>query len=60
MAKETGNKLTQNIDKNGNLIGINSTIESNLSNKSDNISVRDIQKELFDGGLKKRRIWKSK
>jgi hypothetical protein len=53
MAKETGNKLTQNIDKKGNLIGINNTIESSLSNKSDNISVRDIQKELFDGGLKK-------
>ena len=27
IAKGTGNKLTQNIDKNGNLVGVNNTIE---------------------------------
>jgi hypothetical protein len=52
IARKTGNKLTQNIDKEGNLFGMNNTIEANL-NKSDNITVRDIQKELFEGGLKK-------
>lgn len=51
IAKESGNKLTQNIDKDGNLIGLNNSIENNL--KSDNITVRDIQKELFEGGLTK-------
>ena len=51
IAKESGNKLTQNIDTDGNLIGINNSIENNL--KSDNITVRDIQKELFEGGLTK-------
>ena len=40
MAKESGNKLTQNIDESGNLFSVNST--------SNNISVSDIEKELFD------------
>ena len=40
IAKESGNKLTQNIDESGNLFSVNS-----LSN---NISVSDIEKELFD------------
>ena len=40
MAKESGNKLTQNIDESGNLFSVNS-----LEN---NISVSDIEKELFD------------
>ncbi len=40
LAKESGNKLTQNIDESGNLFSVNS-----LSN---NISVSDIEKELFD------------
>ena len=52
IAKKTGNKLTQNIDEQGNLIGINNTIENNLS-KKDTVTVRDIQDELFKGGLKK-------
>ena len=54
IARETGNKLTQNIDEDGNLIGVNNTIENNiLSNNSEEVSVRDVQKELFEGGLKK-------
>jgi len=47
-AKESGNKLTQNIDENGNLIGIgNTTLEKTLGNET--ISSADIRKELFEG-----------
>ena len=48
LAKEHGNKLTQNIDKDGNLYGVNNTIEDSL-NKKENISTADIRKELFEG-----------
>lgn len=48
LAKETGNKLTQNIDKDGNLIGVNNTIEKSLGSKEE-ITTADIQKELFEG-----------
>ena len=48
LAKKTGNKLTQNIDKEGNLIGINNTIEQSLGAKGE-ITTADIQKELFEG-----------
>lgn len=40
IAKESGNKLTQNIDGSGNLFSVNSL--------GPNISVSDIEKELFD------------
>ena len=40
IAIESGNKLTQNIDESGNLFSVNS-----LEN---NISVSDIERELFD------------
>ena len=53
LAKKTGNKLTQNIDKDGNLIGVNNTIENNLIGKGDEVSSADIRKELFEGGLKR-------
>ena len=43
-AAETGNKLTQNIDKDGNLYSVNT------SGDNDEISVADIRKELFDSG----------
>ena len=48
MAKKTGNKLTQNIDENGNLIGVNNTIEESIGLKGE-VSSADIQKELFEG-----------
>ena len=50
MAKETGNKLTQNITKGGELVGIEgmNTIETTLS-KQENVSAADIRKELFAG-----------
>ena len=49
-AEKSGNTLTQTIDKEGNLIGINNvnTQEKTLS-ENDNLSVSDICKELFEG-----------
>jgi hypothetical protein len=52
-ARESGNKLTQNINKDGNLVGINNTIESSLSLKEE-VTSADIRKELFEGDIVKR------
>ncbi len=54
VAEKSGNTLTQTIDENGNLIGVNNinTQESNLkatTSGTDNISVADIRSELFEG-----------
>tara|TARA_B100000963_G_scaffold290108_1_gene259861 strand:+ start:84 stop:1061 length:978 start_codon:yes stop_codon:yes gene_type:complete len=49
IAKKTGNKLTQNVDKDGNLVGVNNTIENVFDNKEE-VSSADIRKELFEGG----------
>ena len=46
IARETGNKLTQNIDDEGNLYGVNNTIENSLG---DNVTADDVRKELFEG-----------
>tara|TARA_X000001036_G_scaffold431411_1_gene465663 strand:- start:45 stop:980 length:936 start_codon:yes stop_codon:yes gene_type:complete len=48
LAKEHGNKLTQNIDNKGNLIGVNNTIENTL-NQKENVTSADVRKELFQG-----------
>ncbi|MAT49483.1 MAG: hypothetical protein CMA27_06590 [Euryarchaeota archaeon] len=48
IARESGAKLTQNIDKDGNLVGINNTIENTLSSKEE-VTSADIRKELFEG-----------
>ena len=51
-AEKTGASLTQNIDADGNLIGVNNmnTQETSLREKEgDVISAADIRKELFDG-----------
>ncbi len=48
IARETGNKLTQNIDEQGNLIGVNNTIVDNLKKIGDNVSSADIRQELFE------------
>ena len=49
IAKISGNKLTQNIDADGNLVGVGKTsVENNLKDK-DTISSADIRKELFEG-----------
>ena len=48
IAQESGNKLTQNIDKDGNLVGVANmnTTESGLNAE---VSSADIRKELFEG-----------
>lgn len=50
-AEKHGNVITQDIDEEGNLIGIGqTTTEKSFSNKeSEAISVADIRSELFDG-----------
>ena len=48
-AKESGNKLTQNIDKEGNLYGVNNTIEENILNSKEQVTSADIRSELFEG-----------
>ena len=53
MAKKTGNKLTQNINKDGQLVGVNNTIENAFNNK-DEVTSADIRKELFEGDAVKR------
>jgi len=47
-AEKTGNPLTQTIDEDGNLIGIQNTQERVLAEK-ETISVGDIRSELFEG-----------
>ena len=49
IAKESGNKLTQNIDKEGNLVGITNANTSESALPEANISSADIRKELFEG-----------
>ena len=50
-AQKHGNVLTQDIDQEGNLIGVgHSTTEQNFETKDpETISVADIRSELFDG-----------
>jgi len=47
LANEHGNKLTQGINEDGELVGVSdfNTIENNLS---DDVSTTDIRKELFE------------
>jgi len=49
IAQETGNKLTQNVDPDGNLVGVGvSTVETSLE-ENQKTSNADIRRELFDG-----------
>ena len=48
IAKESGNKLTQNIDADGNLVGV-ANMNTTESGLADNVSSADIRKELFEG-----------
>jgi hypothetical protein len=48
LAKESGNKLTQRLDKQGNLVGVNNTIENDLKELDDDSSP-NIKKALFEG-----------
>merc|ERR1711966_50338 len=49
IAQESGNKLTQNVDKDGNLVGIGVTSTEDKLNEKEVISSADIRKELFEG-----------
>ena len=49
IARESGNKLTQNIDKEGQLYGVNNTIEENILNSKEEVTSADIRSELFEG-----------
>ena len=48
IAKESGNKLTQNIDDDGNLVGV-ANMNTTESGLGDTVSSADIRKELFEG-----------
>jgi hypothetical protein len=49
-AEKTGNPLTQNIDEQGNLIGVNNiNTQENALKNNDSISTADICSELFEG-----------
>jgi hypothetical protein len=50
-AEKHGNILTQDIDQDGNLIGVSATSQEKAltTEGSDTISVADIRSELFDG-----------
>ena len=47
-AEKTGNSLSQTIDENGNLIGVNNASTS-FSKDNETISAADIRSELFEG-----------
>jgi hypothetical protein len=47
-AEKTGNMLTQTLDEQGNLVGVNNTLEESLKG-GDAISAADIRAELFEG-----------
>ena len=48
-AKENGNKLTQNIDNEGNLSGVGVSTVENTIDKNQIISTANIREELFEG-----------
>jgi len=49
-AEKTGNTITQTIDENGNLIGINNVKSAETSFRDqEEVSAADIRKELFEG-----------
>jgi hypothetical protein len=50
LAKETGNKLTQSINEQGNLVGVSelNTQENSLKEKGE-VSLTDVKAELFEG-----------
>ena len=48
LAQETGNKLTQTVDENGNLISVDNT-NTQIETLGEDATVDDIKKELFEG-----------
>jgi hypothetical protein len=50
LAEKSGNKLTQSVDENGNLIGVNNlNTQENYLTSNNEISSADIHRELFEG-----------
>lgn len=49
LAKESGNKLTQNVDEAGNLVGLGVSTVENTIIENEKTSNADIRKELFEG-----------
>jgi predicted secreted Zn-dependent protease len=50
LAEKSGNKLTQSVDENGNLIGVNNlNTQENFLTTNNEISSADIHRELFEG-----------
>jgi Family of unknown function (DUF5832) len=48
-AAKYGNQITQDIDADGNLIGVGVNTQENFLKQQENISVADIRNELFEG-----------
>lgn len=48
LAEETGNKITQTVDENGNLISVDNT-NTQIETLGEDATVDDIKKELFEG-----------
>ena len=49
LAEESCNKLTQNINEDGELVGVDGTNTSEKNLQSSQVSSADIRKELFEG-----------
>ena len=49
LAEESGNKLTQNVYEDGELVGVDGTNTSERNLQSEQVSSADIRKELFEG-----------
>ena len=49
LAEESGNKLTQNVNEDGELVGVDGTNTSEKNLQSEQVSSADIRKELFEG-----------
>ncbi len=50
LAKETGNKLTQSVTKDGKLIGVNElNTQENILQSKETVSINDVKAELFEG-----------
>ena len=48
-AEKTGNLLTQTIDENGNLIGLNANTQETVLNQKEVVSSSEVCQELFEG-----------
>ena len=55
IAQDSGNKLTQNIDSDGNLVGV-ANMNTTESGLNEEVSSADIRKELFEGTLTLERV----